>query len=325
MKTTIRHVLSCAVFLAIGAGLLLAAGVLLSPKVNHTAYGVEYPNAEAVRAEAPETLDILFVGNSESFYAFDPMVIWQETGIASYVCGTGGQSLYTTEEYIDGAFRTQSPKYVVVEPAVFYHRYEVDEEVDNRLERLFPVLRYHHRWRSLTEEDWTQLPDYTETDPLKGLHKIRFAAVPADTEGFMAPGEQTFLPQPIAIRKIREIYRRCRRAGAELIFVSAPSTVNWSTDCHNGVAALAEELGVTYLDLNRMPEEVPIDWNTDSWDGGDHLNYRGSEKVSRYLAGYFADKGLPDHRGEAAYAQWDRDLAEYLRQLHQDPAPAGGE
>ena len=83
MKTTIRHVLSCAVFLAIGAGLLLAAGVLLSPKVNHTAYGVEYPNAEAVRAEAPETLDILFVGNSESFYAFDPMVIWQETGIAS--------------------------------------------------------------------------------------------------------------------------------------------------------------------------------------------------------------------------------------------------
>ena len=41
---------------------------------------------------------------------------------------------------------------------------------------------------------------------------------------------------------------------------------------------------------------------------GDHLNYYGAAKITRWLGDFLSD-ALPDHRGEAAYAAWDRDLA----------------
>lgn len=315
MKKTVRNILSCLLFLAIGAGMLQAAARILVPKWNHVSYGVEYPNAEAIRAESENTIDLLFVGNSESFYAFNPMYLWKEYGITSYVCGTGGQHLYTSEEYIQLAFRTQKPKYVVLETDAFYRVFDAAEDLDNQLERIFPILRYHHRWRYLTEEDWTQSPDYSARNPLKGLFEISTGAHGADTEGYMAPTQEIFPFGTPQARKVRQIYRLCKRNHAELIFISTPSTVNWSTERHNAVAALAEELGLTYLDLNLMPQEVPIDWNTDTWDRGDHMNFYGSEKVSAFCGRYFSEKGLPDHRGDPAYAQWDTDYEEYARQV----------
>ena len=71
--------------------------------------------------------------------------------------------------------------------------------------------------------------------------------------------------------------------------------------------ALARELGLTYLDMNLMPREVPIDWNTDTRDYGNHLNYRGARKVSLFLAEYLTDSGLfRDKRQEAEYAAWEQ-------------------
>ena len=315
MKKTIQHILSCALFLAIGACLLQAAAPILLPKWNHVSYGVEYPNAEAIQAEAPNTIDLLFVGNSESFYAFNPMYLWKEYGITSYVCGTGGQHLYSSEEYIQLAFRTQQPKYVVLETDTFYRVFDAAEELDNRLERCFPILRYHHRWRYLTEEDFTQLPDYSTRNPLKGLFEIVTVSKSADTKGYRTPTQEIFPFAATQERKVREISRLCKRKNTQLIFVSTPSTVNWTMARHNAIAALAQELGIPYLDLNLMPQEVPIDWNTDTWDGGDHMNFYGAEKVSAFCGRYFAEKGLPDHRGDPAYALWDTDYEEYTRQV----------
>lgn len=39
---------------------------------------------------------------------------------------------------------------------------------------------------------------------------------------------------------------------------------------HNEVQALADALAVPYLDLNLNTEELGIDWNLDTLDGGDH-------------------------------------------------------
>ena len=68
--------------------------------------------------------------------------------------------------------------------------------------------------------------------------------------------------------------------------------------------------------MSLLTDEIPIDWETDSRDGGDHLNYYGAMKVSSYMSGYLADHyDLPDHRGDSAYSAWDAAYDQYQKEL----------
>ena len=82
---------------------------------------------------------------------------------------------------------------------------------------------------------------------------------------------------------------------------------------------MADSLGITYLDLNLMPEEVPIDWETDTKDKGDHMNITGARKVSDFMGQWLAETGLfEDKRSWEAYSQWNVFLQEYLEDKEVD-------
>ena len=307
MKTIHKNILHSLLFLSIGLCLLLGVSRIFEPKKNLEDYGILNPDADGILAEPENSLDLVFVGDSESYWAFQPLHLWKEYGIASYVCGTRAQCLYTSEEYVRKILKSQNPRYLVLETDAFYREYDLADAVDNALEQLIPALRYHHRWRYLTEEDFTLTPAANHRNILKGFVRPNREIQSADATGYMAPSDASEPIPALARIQIHRILRLCRRSNTELILMSTRSTLNWSTQKHNAVSAMARELGLIYLDLNRMPEEVPIDWNTDTWDGGDHLNLYGSNKVSAFCGRYFAERGLPDHRGDPAWAHWEED------------------
>ena len=81
---------------------------------------------------------------------------------------------------------------------------------------------------------------------------------------------------------------------------------------HNRVQKLADKLGATYIDMNLLADEIPIDWSVDSYDAGDHLNYTGAVKATAYLGKYLSEAGLPDRRSdEALAAEWNENLEEF--------------
>ena len=87
---------------------------------------------------------------------------------------------------------------------------------------------------------------------------------------------------------------------------SAPNALTWNPAIHNALVALAEELELTYFDMNYMSEEVPIDWSHDTFDGGDHVNYYGAQKVTAYLGKYLSEMNLfEDKRGDKRFETWD--------------------
>ena len=64
--------------------------------------------------------------------------------------------------------------------------------------------------------------------------------------------------------------------------------------------------------MNYLLKEIGINWKTDSLDQGDHLNFSGAEKVTKYLGNYLSEKyKLPDHRGDSAYAAWAEESRVY--------------
>ena len=113
---------------------------------------------------------------------------------------------------------------------------------------------------------------------------------------------------------MEDIKKMCRENDAELLLVSAPSPCNYNYKKHNALESYAKENGLPYIDLNMKTEELGINWKTDSYDKGDHLNLSGAQKVTAYMAKYLKENySIPDHRGEKAYQEWE-ELAKKFRQ-----------
>ena len=300
-KTILKSILF---FLPLGL-ILAVLGPLFLPKDNTFAAGRLETDPTVILSQAENTIDVLFLGDSEAYSGFVPLELWQNTGIASFVCASVDQKPYETEAFLKAALERQSPKVVVLETNVLYRVYSRVDRIVPAAQQLFPVLRYHSRWKSLTLRD-LQSPEYTGEYPDRGYHLLLSADPRKDLEGYMAPTDAREALSGANLRSLRNISNLCREKNIRLILYSVPSPENWNMARHNTMEDLASELGILYLDGNL--ESRDIDWNRDTYDNGDHLNYYGAAKITRWLGDFLSD-ALPDHRGEAAYAAWDRDLA----------------
>jgi hypothetical protein len=58
---------------------------------------------------------------------------------------------------------------------------------------------------------------------------------------------------------------------------------------------------------------IGIDWSTDTYDGGVHLNVLGAEKMTSYFGQMLAEKYRVESlkTDNASKAVWDQKLAEY--------------
>ena len=312
-----RKFIKSLLFLLVLLLLLSGLSCVFLPKNNTAKAGMRNVDAYSILAEPENTIDVLFLGDSEAYCAFIPLRLWENAGITSYVCSSVDQKLYETEEFLHTAFEKQNPKIVVLETNVLYRVYPSTDPISPTVERLLPIVRYHDRWKSLKLWDFTSLPEYTDVHVEKGYHLIT-GMDPADTEGYMRPMDEW---EPLSrdnLRYLRSIREYCREQGAELILFSSPSPANWTVRRHNTVSDLARELEVTFLDGNRMPEEIPIDWNRDTPDRGDHLNYYGACKVTDFFTGLLTETNLfPDKRQDPAYSDWNRCLDQFRQTLPQ--------
>jgi len=305
-----KIILRTALFFLIFALLFSGVTHLLTPKNNSSQAGIHDYWAKGFLAEPENTIDVLFLGDSELYSCVVPMQIWAKEGITSYTCSTNDQILFQTESYLHRVLENQSPKLVFLETNTIYRDYSYTDIIPHIFEERFPLIRYHDRWKKLSADDFTDPIRFTTISSDKGY--MYFDDIePADASFHMAPTDELAPISSKNVRHLRSIRDYCREQGAQLILFSSPSTANWDYYRHNGVAQLAEELGVAYIDMNLMPEEIPIDWQLDTRDNGDHMNFTGATKVTAYLSRYLAETGLfEDKRQQEAYASWNEALAE---------------
>lgn len=117
---------------------------------------------------------------------------------------------------------------------------------------------------------------------------------------------------------LRKMVDYCRRHGSTPLLMSSPSPVNWSMPKHYGIQVLADELDVEYVDLNLLHNDLGLDWQHDTYDGGDHLNYNGAYKVSQYVGQYLSKTfDLKDRRNDEGYTPWNAAYERYLKQVQE--------
>ena len=339
-KTLWLRALCIVIALAILAAIPAVLTPILMPK--YLTVSKEGSLTEEYYASVAETdHDVIFIGDCEIFESFVPAILWEEYGISAYLRGGAQQLVWHSYYMLEDALRYETPRAVVFNVYALkygepqkeaYNRMALDgmewspvkaeainasmTEEESFIDYVFPFLRYHSRWSELTAEDftyaWQDKPLVSDSGYL-----MQTGVVPADTQAEFTP-EPLFDPALPAtamayLDKMREL---CDEKGIELILVKAPTNFwryHWYDEWDGQITDYAETHGLAYYNLIPKSAEIGLDMNTDTYDGGAHLNVYGAEKLTRYFGEILAgNHAIPDRRGEGDTASvWQKRVEAY--------------
>lgn len=329
MRRALKIVLSALIVL----GSLFILQRLLCPKyvdgVVEGAFVAEYYR------DVPDH-DVIFVGDCEVYENFSPAVLWEEYGINSYIRGSAEQYIWQSYYLLEDTLRYETPKAVVfnIQSLQFsesqreaYNRMSLEgmewspvkvkailasmRPEEHFLDYVFPILRYHSRWSELTGSDVEYL---FKTKPVSfnGYYmRVDVRAAENVPEG-KPLADYSF--GETAWKYLDRMVELCGEKGIRLILIKAPSLYPyWYPQWEEQVEAYAAEKNLPYINFLEIQEETGIDYTTDTYDGGLHMNLSGAEKLSRYMGRYLTgEAGIPDRRGETELAgRWAEKLAAY--------------
>ena len=240
--------------------------------------------------EPANSLDIIFIGDSECYASISPKDLSSKFGYNSYVCATAAQRICDTYAILCANFKTQSPQLVVLETNCLYRSLKSEgadsDVVLNALTERAPVFAYHSRWKSFARQLMPKSRG-EERRKKKGF-VMRDDIVPYKGGEYMKKTKKIKEIDEDILSYLDQIKALCEENGAQLLLFSVSAPKNWNYQKHNGVNAWAKEHAVSYLDLN-LEKNLAIDWKKDTKDGGDHMNVKGAKKVTVYMGQYFKD------------------------------------
>lgn len=275
--------------------------------------------------------DVMYFGSSNTYCSFNPLVVWEKTGVKSYVFATQQQPTWATYHYMVDAMKTQDLDLAVVDVLMFSKNDEYyDDGVnytfldnmpfsENKVELIkasapagerFPLacrfVKYHSRWNELKNTDFTydkkEMSDYS-----KGFYVLPTRFEGAKTAMLDKVKDESPLTEKnfYYLNKIIEI---CHENNVELMLVKTPSNATEEEKkYYNAVERVAKEKGVTFVDYNMQYDEIGFDFAKDFFDDS-HLNVSGAEKFTEYFVEnteYFKGKKRADE-------DWSQDWGEYI-------------
>ena len=314
-KKLIRFV-SGLLFLALLVVFVLCAGHFLPPA--RTDYGATW---SMYLQEPEDSVDVLFVGSSLVYCDVIPAMIYEETGLTSYIMAGPEQTLSLSYYYIREALKTQSPSAIFLElTGVMFERYQnftvanvsymplLSEnrigaalnaaEPEERFGLLFPLYDYHDQWRNLR---WVfgGRPDEV-IDPLAG-YTLMEEAVP-QTERYTRDYETAEDVLAENLGWLRKIAALCEREGVRLVLFQVPSCA-WVPETALKRARDTVGDNIEIVDFNERFDAMDIDMERDFYDFL-HFNARGAVKFTRALAAYLAEAGIAPGTHDEALWQW---------------------
>jgi len=328
--------ISCLCILLATVCLLQLVNLLLQPKYmsesREGALIAEYYN------EKNPSHDVLFIGDCEVYESFTPPTLWRDYGINSYIRGSAQQLAWHSYYLLEDTLRYETPKVVVFNVLSLkygdpqneaYNRMTLDGmefssvkleaikasmlEEESFASYLFPLLRWHSRWSELDGEDFRYL---FHRDPVSHNGYLMQTGI--------VPGKSKLEPSPLAdytlparsMEYLEKMRLLCAEKGIELILIKAPTNdrkYHWYEEWDEQIVSYAASNGLRYYNFIDRIEEIGIDWNTDTYDRGVHLNVYGAEKLTDYFGKILRDEvGLSNRSSDVQLSEaWTEKLEIY--------------
>ena len=328
-----KTVLSVILVLAIFVMIFALASRLLAPKYMTD---LEEGSMLAQYYREDGDHDVIFIGDCEVYANFSPMEMYRSNGITAYVRGTSQQLIWQSYYILEETLKYETPKAVVYnvnamrysEPvSEAYNRLTIDQmrwseqkvniirasmlEEEDFLSYVFPILRYHSRFDELTREDLTYL--FKVRDNTFNGHLVNKTVKPVET----LPVKRVLSDYrfgDICYEYLEKMAALCEEKGVELILIKAPSLYPyWYEEYDAQITEFAEAHSLAYYNFTTCVEHIGLDFSTDTYDAGLHLNLAGAVKMSRYFGDILAkEHGMEDHRNDTGIAElYDEKLRLY--------------
>lgn len=291
--------------------------------------------------EERKDYDVIFVGDCEVYENFSPITLWEEYGVTSYIRGSAEQYIWQSYYLLEDTLRYHTPEVVVfnIQSLQFdtsnseaYNRMTLEgmewssskvnsilasmKEDENFIEYVFPMLRYHSRWSELTADDFKYM--FTTEKVSHNGYYMRVDVRPVEN-----------IPEPRILSdysfgenawKYLDMMRElCEEKGITLLLIKAPSLYpHWYDEWDTQVKEYAQTYDLTYINFLELQEETGIDYSTDTYDAGMHMNLSGAEKLSHYLGKVLTEElGVKDRSDDA---QWNSIWQEKIEFYEQEKA-----
>ena len=320
IKNIIRITCSAAVILI---GLFLLQRLLIPKYVSEVVEGrliEEYYNDE-------KDHDVIFIGDCEVYENFSPIVLWKEYGINSYIRGSAQQLIWQSYYLLEDTLRYEKPDVVIFNVLAMqydkpqkeaYNRMTLEgmrwssskvkainasmTENEKFLDYVFPILRYHSRWKELGSEDVSYM--FRDKTVSHNGYYMRVDVRPAENvpEGKILAdyrfGENAY-------DYLDKITGLCKENDIQLVLIKAPSLYPfWYDEWEEQMEEYARENDLLYINFLELTDETGLDFTKDTYDGGLHMNLSGAEKITKYLGEILEEEyDLPDRRGEEELAE----------------------
>lgn len=270
--------------------------------------------------EEEKNHDVIFIGDCEVYANFSPMVMYEQEGITAYVRGTSQQLIWQSYGILKETLKYETPKVVVFnvnsmrysEPvSEAYNRLTLDKmkwskekvEIINAsmtdeetfISYVLPILRYHSRIFELSGEDFKYL--FTKKKNTYNGFLVNKNVKPAGN----LPTKR-ILPDYNFSDKcydyLDKITKLCKDNNIDLVLIKAPSLYPyWYDEYNEQIIEYANKNNIAFYNLKEVAEEIGIDYQTDTYDAGLHLNLNGATKLSKYFAKLLMENyNLTDYR-----------------------------
>jgi hypothetical protein len=327
-----KKLITAVVLVAVSVAILWFAQRLVMPKYQKGVIEGSFTE-EYYKEKVPH--DVIFFGDCDAYENFSPIKMYEEYGISAYIRGSGEQYICQSYYLLRDVLQTETPKVVVLSIHNLqhgaphneaYNRMTLDgmrwsqDKVDainasmtkdeNFASYVFPILRYHDRWSSLTKTDFEHVFSKDITS-----HNGYYMRCDVKPQG-------KFPPMPLqidysfsenAMYYLDQMRLLCEEKGIELLLVRAPIEYKWYKEWDVIVEDYAAQYGLTYINLCDYKDEMGLDMSLDTYDGGIHLNIYGAEKNSVFLGQYLVDHyELTDYRTvPSVAAEYEKDIKFY--------------
>ena len=325
-------------FLLIGLMLLWGLGKIFIPKWITVKDNRMTHIMKGFYQEPKDSLDVIFMGNSDVYREISPITLWDEYGIASYNYVSSGQRMWTAYYIMEECLKYQNPDVIVLNMDSAFNESSSSESnyrkvFDNMrfginkikaitdpvfknskkdmISYIFPIVRYHSRWSELEYNDFTYA-FRNERFAYKGMDLISDIEPYNNEYEYMKKDHSEEIIGDKASKYLEKIVKLCEDKNIKLVLIEVPSADSWSKDLSDKAQEFAEQHNLSFIDMNLNAEDFGFDWKTDTSDGGDHLNVYGAEKVSKYIGKVLLEEyNIPNRKNDPKYSYWYEDSKIY--------------
>lgn len=296
-----------------GLSVLLAGTSFLVRPTEYEAYDIlaVERKVRAMKSEPDNSLDVLFLGDSESCDVYSPVQLWGEHGFTGYNTGSRAQRITDAYAILEQELERQNPKLIVLEVNALFKKDDLYNSTDlpeMYMEQMIPITHYHSFYKiwEIPEIIYGMNTEYAKASVLKGFWYRKTVVPYTGPTDYMSQNTKKVTLSPGSTAYLNKILALAGSKGISVLMIASPSPKNWTQGNHDCIADFAQQNEQTFIDLNQKLDEIGIDWNTDSLDRGDHVNFNGSKKINTYIGKILVEQyGLTDRRGDAQYQSWN--------------------